>query len=288
MNARRIGRYTVCGLAFFLALTAVAERRIRPEPRYAFTGAADPVEGRRILAEFRGLGLAGDYALDFSLRVMPRRGDERTVTGRLYGTRNEVGPLSLVEFPAATEGARRILVQNGPQSAVWTVASDGADAITVGAAQLFAPLAGTDLTAFDLQMPFLFWTDCVFEGVVSVRGRPAHRFLAYPPAEIAAARPALAGVRFYLDTQFSALVQAEELGPDETPVKTISVLDLKRTQDQWIVRTIDLRDEATRNKTRFRITAAALNLHLPRIVFTPSHLPVPPELDAAVKFEVFN
>ena len=288
MNARRIGRYTVCGLAFFLALTAVAERRIRPEPRYAFTGSADPVEGRRILAEFRQLGLAGDYALDFSLRVMPRRGDERTVTGRLYGTRNEAGPLSLVEFPPATEGARRILVQNGPQSAVWTVARDGADAVAVGAAQLFAPLAGTDLTAFDLQMPFLFWPDNVFEGVVSVRGRPAHRFLAYPPAEIAAARPALAGVRFYLDTQFNALVQAEELGPDETPVKTISVIDLKRTQDQWIVRTIDLRDEATRNKTRFRITAAALNLHLPRIVFTPSHLPVPPELDAAVKFEVFN
>ena len=288
MNARRIGRYTVCGLAFFLALTVVAERRIRPEPRYAFTGSADPVEGRRILAEFRQLGLAGDYALDFSLRVMPRRGDERTVTGRLYGTRNEAGPLSLVEFPPATEGARRILVQNGPQSAVWTVARDGADAVAVGAAQLFAPLAGTDLTAFDLQMPFLFWPDNVFEGVVSVRGRPAHRFLAYPPAEIAAARPALAGVRFYLDTQFNALVQAEELGPEETPVKTISVIDLKRTQDQWIVRTIDLRDEATRNKTRFRITGAALNLQLPHVVFSPAHLPVPPELDAAVKFEVFN
>lgn len=288
MNARRIGRYTVCGLAFFLALAAVAERRIRPEPRYAFTGSADPVEGRRILAEFRQLGLAGDYALDFSLRVMPRRGDERTVTGRLYGTRTEAGPLSLVEFPSATEGARRILVQNGPQSAVWTVPRDGADAVAVGAAQLFAPLAGTDLTAFDLQMPFLFWPDNVFEGVVSVRGRPAHRFLAYPPAEIAAARPALAGVRFYLDTQFNALVQAEELGPDETPVKTISVIDLKRTQDQWIVRTIDLRDEATRNKTRFRITGAALNLQLPRVVFSPAHLPVPPELDAAVKFEVFD
>ena len=288
MNARRIGRYTVCGLAFFLALAAGAQSRIRPEPRYAFTGSADPAEGRRILTESRRLGLAGDYALDFTLRVMPRRGDERLVSGRMYGTRNEVGPVSLVEFPAGTEGVRRILVQNGPQSGVWTVPSDGADAVAVGAALLFAPLAGTDLTAFDLQMPFLFWDDCVFEGVVSVRGRPAHRFLAYPPAEIAAVRPALAGVRFYLDTQFSALVQAEELGPDETPVKTISVLDLKRTQDQWIVRTIDLRDEATRNKTRFRINAVALNLSLPRIVFAPAHLPVPPALDSSVQFEAFK
>lgn len=288
MNARRAGRFTVLGLAFFFALTALAQSRVRPEPQYAFTGSTDPVEGRRLLAEFRKLGLAGDYALDFTLRVMPRRGEERTVTGRLYGTRNTQGPISLVEFPAGTAGARRLLVQNGPQSAVWTVPQDGAEAVGVGAAQLFAPLAGTELTAFDLQMPFLFWDDCVFEGVVSVRGRPAHRFIAYPPAEIAAARPGLTGVRFYLDTQFSALVQAEELGADKRPVKTISVLDLKRTQDQWIVRTIDLRNEGTRDKTRFRITGAALTLTLPPIVFAPAHLPVPPEVGGGLKFEEFR
>lgn len=285
MDARLLGRCTVFGLAFFLAALAVAQSRVRPEPRYAFTGAADQVDGRRILAEFRRLGLAGDYALDFSLRVMPRRGVERTVSGRLYGTRAEAGPLTLVEFPAGTPGARRLLVQNGEQAAVWTVPADGADSVAVGAAQLFAPLAETDLTAFDLQMPFLFWTDFIFEGLVSVRGRPAHRFLAYPPAEVAQARPELTGVRFYLDTQFSALVQAEELGPDQTALKTISVVDLKRTQDQWIVRTIDLRDEVTRNKTRFRITAAALGLTLPRIVFSPAHLPVPPELESTLVLE---
>jgi hypothetical protein len=229
--------------------------------------------------------LAGDYALDFTLRVMPRRGPERTVAGRLYGTRNDSGPISLAEFPAGTEGARRVLVQNGANSGVWTVAADGVDSVAVGAAQLFAPLAGTDLTAFDLQMPFLYWEDCVYEGIVSVRGRPAHRFLAYPPAAISAARPALTAVRFYLDTQFSALVQAEEIGPEQTVVKTIMVLDLKRTQDRWIVRTIDLRDEATRNKTRFRIQAAALGLTLPPILFSPAHLPSPPDVDSGLRFQ---
>ena len=288
MNARRAGRYTVLGLAFFLSLVAQAQSRVRPEPQYAFTGKADPAEGRRLLAEFRRLGLVGDYALDFTLRVMPRRGDEHSVTGRMYGTRNAQGPISLVEFPEGTAGARRILVQNGAQSGVWTVPQDGAEAVAVGASQLFAPLAGTELTAFDLQMPFLFWDDCVFEGVVSVRGRPAHRFLAYPPSEIATVRPELTGVRFYLDTQFSALVQAEELGADRQPVKTISVLDLKRTQDQWIVRTIDLRNEVTRDKTRFRITGAALGLSLPPIVFAPAHLPVSPEIGHGVKFEEFR
>ncbi len=288
MNARCLGRCTVLALAFFFAAFAAAQSRVRPEPRYAFTGKADQEEGRRLLADFRRLGLAGDYALDFTLRAMPRRGEERTVSGRMYGTRNEIGPMTLVEFPPGTPGARRVLVQNGPQSGVWTVPADGAEAVAVGPEQLFTPLAGTDLTAFDLQMPFLFWDDCVFEGVVSVRGRPAHRFLAYPPSAVAAARPALTGVRFYLDTQFLALVQAEELGPDQTAVKTISVLDLKRTQDQWIVRSIDLRDEATRNKTRFHLEGAALNLQLPRIVFSPAHLPVSPELGATVRVEPFR
>ncbi len=282
MNARRLGRCTVFGLAFFLAAIAGAQSRIRPEPRYAFTGAADQAEGRRILEEFRRLGLAGDYALDFSLRVMPRRGAERLVSGRLYGTRAETGPLTLVEFPVGTPGARRLLVQSGDPAAIWTVAADGADGVAVDADQLFAPLAGTDLTAFDLQMPFLYWPEFVFEGLVSVRGRPAHRFLSFPPEAIAKARPGLTGVRFYLDTQFSALVQAEELGADQTPIKTISVVDLKRTQDQWLVRTIDLRDEVSRNKTRFRVTAAALGLALPRLFFSPAHLPLAPELDAAV------
>ncbi len=288
MNARRLGRCTVFALAFFVPVFAAAQSRVRPEPRYAFTGKVDQQEGRRLLADFRRLGLTGDYALDFTLRAMPRRGEERTVAGRMYGTRNDIGPMTLVEFPPDTPGARRILVQNGPQSAVWTVPVDGAAAAVVGPEQLFTPLAGTDLTAFDLQMPFLFWEDCVFEGVVSVRGRPAHRFLAYPPPEVAAARPTLTGVRFYLDTQFLALVQAEELGPDATTVKTISVLDLKRTQDQWIVRSIDLRDEATRNKTRFHIVGAALNLQLPRVVFSPDHLPVSPELGAEVQVAPFR
>ena len=288
-NARRAGRCTVLGLAFLLAAGQLpAESRQHPELPYANFGEPDPAEGRRYLEEFRRLGIAGDYALDFTLRVLPRRGEETSVSGRLYGTRNDAGPITLIEFPAGTPGARRLLVQNGPHPAVWTVMADNAGAVAVGAEQLFAPLAGTELTAFDLQMPFLFWERFVYEGVVRLRGRPANQYTAFPPPEVAAARPELGGVRFYLDTQFNALVQAEQLGADRRPVKTMSVLDLKRTQDQWIVRTIDLRDEATRNKTRFIVNAAALKLTLPPIIFTAAHLPVPSDVGAGLKFEEFR
>ena len=46
----------------------------------------------------------------------------------------------------------------------------------------------------------------------------------------------------------------------------------KKIGDQWIVKSVDLRDEATRNKTRFSVTAAALRQTFPSTVLDPLHL----------------
>jgi len=138
---------------------------------------------------------------------------------------------------------------------------------------LFDPIGGTDLTAFDLQMPFLFWTDFEFEGVRKVRGRPAHAFLFYPPTDYATWQPALSGVRVYLDSQYNALVQVEQIVDLGKVAKSMSVLDLKKIDDQWIVKNIDVRDEASRNKTRFGVTGAVLNEAFAGALFSPAELP---------------
>jgi hypothetical protein len=266
--------------AAFLPHEAGAQsRRYRPPARYVQFGAPDQAEGRKILENFRQLGLSGDYYLEFNLRVLPRRGDTRVVTGgRLWGSRNETGPISRVELPAlADTPARRLLVQNGAQGSVWS--SDATGGFTPGPglkpAALFEPLAGTGLSAFDLQMPYLYWNDFIFEGLAPVRGRPAHVFLLYPPDDIAALRPDLTGVRVYLDTQFGALVQSQLIGEGERVLKTLSVLDLKKIDDQWMVKTIDLRDEVTRDKTQFVITGAALGLDFSAVLFEPESLAAP-------------
>ena len=108
-----------------------------------------------------------------------------------------------------------------------------------------------------------------------MRGRPSHVFLLYPPDDIAALRPDLAGVRVYLDTQFGALVQSQLIGADERVLKTLSVLDLKKIDDQWMVKTIDLRDEVTRDKTQFVITGAALGLDFSAVLFEADSLAAP-------------
>ena len=238
----------------------------RPPPNYITTGKPDQAEGARILSEFHRAGISGTYWLGFQLRVMPRNGAETTVPGEMIGTQNGQGPLRRLSI-----GEQRWLIQAGSQPATWT-AEGTSTSRQMSAAQTLEPLAGTDLTVFDLQMPFFYWTDFVYEGLARIRGRPAHSFVLYPPPDLAAARPGLTGVRILVDTQFQALMQAELLGPKGTVEKTISILDLKKVGDYWIPKSIDFRNHLTRGKTRFEVGAAALELTLPAGVFEPAGL----------------
>ncbi len=255
-----------------LGLQAQATRY--PPANYTAGGKADQAEGAKILSEFRQAGIAGTYLLEFELRVMPRKGDERTLKGHLIGSRNELGPISRLSIAGQNGVAdeQRWLIQSGREPAAWQWSGATQKTVPLGAVDAFAAIEGTDLTLFDLQMPFVYWQDFIYEGVAKVRGRPAHSFVLYPPAELASARPEKTGVRVLLDTQFQALVQAELLGPKGVSQKTISILDLKKTGEQWIVKSIDLRNNVTRDKTRISFTAAGLNLSLPAKTFTADGL----------------
>ncbi len=240
------------------------------------------------MGDFRqhGWGQGGAYYLEFELHVLPRRGDERVVPGRLWGGRNETGPITRVELqPGVKDAERRLLVQVGAQSSVWSWPATAGGVAPVGPVTVFEPLAGTDLSAFDLQMPFLYWKDFTYEGVEPLRGRPTHVFLMGPPIgddDGQLKKGVARNVRIWLDTQFNALVQAEELDRDEQPLKAITVLDLKKVGEQWIVKTVDVRNEATRDKTQFTVTGAALDQKFPPALFDPAHLgdaaaPPPPD-----------
>jgi len=260
----------------------------RPAPVFPGGSRPDQAAGAQALADFRRAGLAGDSWLAFELRVLPRQGAERRLGGRLFAGRRSDGNWTRLHLPVEG-GESRWLIRSGAEPAAWQC--DGAGAAPavrpLGAAEVFAPLAGTDLTLFDLQMPFLHWRDFVYEGLARVRGRPAHRLLLYPPADLRAARPDLSAVRVFLDTQFQALVQAEQLGARGEVARTITVLDLKRTGEQWIVKSIDVRDLATRNKTRLTVTAAAVGQSWPPGTFDPAQLGEDPPVVATSAIERF-
>lgn len=244
----------------------------QPADRVA-PGQADQAEGARILADFRRAGIAGDYWLSFELRVMPRQGAEHTVTGSMLGMRGASGPLSRLSV-----GGQNWLIASGPQPEAWTAGATG-ESSPAAAGQA---VADTGLTVFDLQMPFLYWTDFTYEGQARVRGRPTHSFILRPPPGYVPPQPGLTGVRVLIDAQFQAMVQAEQLGAKGAVEKTIALLDLKKVGEQWLVKTIDVRDLRSRDKTRLTFTAAALSLALPVETFAPGNLraappAVPPE-----------
>ncbi len=229
----------------------------------AASGNADQAEGARILADFRRASIAGDYWLSFTLRVMPRKGAERLLAGTLLGMSGPAGPLTRLNV-----GGQNYLIASGPQPEAWMGGTSG-PVVTATPGQ---SVAGTGVTLFDLQMPFLYWTDFTFEGKAKVRGRPTHSFILRPPPGYVPPRPGLTGVRVLIDAEFHALVQAEQLGAKGGAEKSVILLDLKKVGEQYLVKTVDVRDLLSRDKTRLTFTAAAINLKLPVETFSPGNL----------------
>jgi len=257
-----------------------AQRGLNPVPDLLNADRPDAEEGRRVLEAFRSQGISGDYFLSFELRVLPRRGAEQIIPGRLWGTRGPQGDVNRVGL-VTPAGELRLLVRNGAEPDVWQW-REGSEVAAMSPSEMQTAIAGTDLTPFDLLRPFLFWTD-TYEGIRRVNGRPAHQFRLEAPAEFRTGREdALAAVRVSIDSQYLAMVQAEYLDDRDQVTKTLTVLELKKLGEQWIVRSLDLRNEATRDKTRFQVSAAALNLNLPEVMFAPQALAELQELPTPV------
>lgn len=234
-------------------------------------------EGIARLEEMRQMGIEGVYSFLFELRVMPRRGEEKRFQGQMWGSRNALGPVYRYEIWSREESDSRVLrflVQNGSAPGIWMydTAAPEAGVRELPREELFSPIEGMDFTPFDLQMPFVYWEDFAYEGLSRVRGRSSHGFLMNPPSGLAGEFPWLAGVRMFLDAEFNALTGAEVVGEEGKVLRSFNIIEIKRVEEQWLVKTIDFRNEETGNKTRLSIGAAALNLAEDRFAFTPETL----------------
>jgi len=90
-------------------------------------------------------------------------------------------------------------------------------------------------------------------------------------------------VRAYLDTQYDALVQSEVTGGDGHVSKTLSLLELRKVGDRWIPKDVDVRNEATRDKTRLSLTAVAIGVAAAPSGLDPDHLGSPLEPPPAAR-----
>jgi hypothetical protein len=264
--------------AFFLAGLAVlaAPPAVFPAappqklPELAQWGKPDAAEAARIVGLVRGSGIAGDHYLEFELQALPRRGTETTYRGRYWGSRAAAGAISRIELTDAAGAVHRYLVANGPQPAVWRTRPPVLAAERLGGDELFAPLLpGLELSAFDLQLPYLYWPGPRVERIARLRGRPAYEFLFPAPPGTGGG---VGAVRAFLDTQFNAMLQSEVLGADGTVLRSFALQSFKTVGKQPLPKVLDYRNEKTRDKSRLTVVAAALDLALPAGVFEPATL----------------
>jgi hypothetical protein len=262
----------------FLFLTigfAFAGQAPSKPPELAQFGKPDAAEAARLIEEVRQAGIAGEYFLQFELRALPLRGEEKVFQGALWGGRNEKGVVMRIELTDGAGAMHRLLLQNGERPSVtrWL---NGRSA-PLDAAQLLEPIIpGVEISAFDLQMPYLYWPDPFVEKITrSVLGRPANVFMFRPPAAFSAQHPEIGGMRATLDTQYNAIVQTELLGRDVKGMKSFALLAIKRIGDQAVPKQVDYRNEKTRDKTRLQVTGAALKLTLPAGTFDTATLGQP-------------
>jgi len=274
----------------FAGSEAEAQRRL-PQRPIPYTE-LEQEEGVARLREMRQLGITGVYSLLAEVRVMPRRGKESRFQGQVWGTRNEIGPIYRYEFwdrENAEKGTLRFLVQNGEDRSIWVfdTADSEAGLREIPIEELFTPIEGMEFTPFDLQLPFIYWEHFSYEGLSRVRGRSSHGFLMKPPQALAEAFPWLEGVRMFLDAEFNAMTGAEIVGEKGKVLRAFNIIDIKRVDDQWLLKTVDYRNETSGDKTRLSIGAAALGLEEHRFRFTPEMLEEPFPAISRDEFVIF-
>ena len=119
-------------------------------------------------------------------------------------------------------------------------------------------------------------------------GRPSHAFVFPAPAAFKAQYPDISAARAYLDTQFNVPMQTRNRWSAGKVIKTWAVLSLKTVEKQTLPKSVDYRNEVTRDKTRLQITGTALNLKLPPTLFQPASLAQPADAAPASRIVRMN
>jgi hypothetical protein len=266
-----VGRAFLVLAAFVPLLAAAGPSNQATPPGLASIGRTDPATAHALLERFQASGLVQPYYLEFQLQTMPHHGDVVIHAGRVWGMRNEQGLILRFAIKDGAGREHRFLLQNGPSAKAWFL--EGSRVEVLGVQSLFKPIIeGVAVSPFDMQMPYLYWPDVTMAAVTRVLGRPANPFVFRPPTAFAAGETGLASVRAYFDAEFNEPVRTELLDGEGRIQKTLSLVDLKKIGKQWIPREVDVREEATRDKTRIFVTAAALGLDLSPALFLPEEL----------------
>lgn len=253
-------------------------------------------EAAELLAFFKAQRLDVNYCFQFQLNHKPRRGRTVRYEGIMYGSWNEQGSISRFKlFPEKVEVSDplpevlspvEMIVQNGVSPKVWVRRQPSEAFALIEDGSLLEPIfEGVLYTPFDLQMPFIFWDNYTYEGPSRVLSRIGHKFLMFPPESALAGLDSVNAVRISIDDTYYALLRAEVLQDNKKVRSRFTVRGIKKIQDRYIVKEVELKDMLTKDATTFKVKAASLELRLTDSMFDPDETKEPPGL-SEISFEV--
>ncbi|MBR6797792.1 MAG: outer membrane lipoprotein-sorting protein [Opitutales bacterium] len=243
-----------------------------------------PSDAEKVLSEFRAYRMAGDFCMKFEITHYLRKSDEtESCAGTLYGTWEKNVPVLRIELEQG-DVKKSFLLRGGTAPELWTLDAENRP-VRMDKSSTDPFFEHLIFTPFELQTPFVYWEDAVYERTKRFRGRPVHFFKMTPPEAFRAENPEIAYVRIGFDRVYNALVSAEIFGTDGKLKKTFSLSRVQKVQEQYTIRELELRDDTTRDKDEFVVVAAALNLRLPRTIFSPENLSEPAPYVPASLFE---
>ncbi len=268
--------------ALFMSANTIGQKRFGPNP--LDTLGKDPSQslGWEILQHSRSLmDLMGDYSYRFQLKIMPRREPTQYLSGVMVGSSNERGPVERIDV--VLEEAKltgdgnvtapkilRLLLQNGPSPfAMKALSHQEGPPELIDSKSIFDPVASSTFSTFDLLRPFLYWQRFYYEGRTTLRRRVTHSFWMYPPEHDVTLSESVSGVRLFVDDQFKVIFKGQIYGPEKELIKTISITGLKKVDEEWILNSIEIRDEETKDKTRFRVLDASVGVGVAKEFFEP-------------------
>ena len=276
--------FAVTGLfcAFFLGMSSAQQRAGGDSvDRYE---KIDQPEGVRRMAAFRNQRLMGDYCFRFELEHLPRAQKTVSYYGTMWGSWNELGPVTRIKLNANAEVGFNmpveLIIQSGPQAKVWSRTAAGDFELLKGDALFESVIPGVTYSAFDLQMPFFYWEEFLYEGPARERSQIVQLFSMQAPVGSYAYERGISAVRLGLHDVYDALLRVEVLDENSEELSRFTVESFKKVQGEYIVKEVTLKDYATRDRTRFKVKAAIVGLGLDEALFDASEPVNPPVINS--------
>ena len=234
------------------------------------------------LISIRNFAYADDYVFRFRLKHYPPKARTITYYGTLYGhfdpvTGNHYERIIIQdrdpENPRDFVTIKDMLLCRGLDNRFWIVKTDAegvSEVYEVPPTERNQPVMDeVTLTYFDLLAPYLYWNHFTYLGPDQIKARPSQNFQFLSPTP----EDGIEAVTVTLDDEFRAILRTSAVDAEGNELKSMELVSFKKTEGQYIPKTLDYRDYVNKgNKTRIDIIAAAMEVTLPQALFDPEQL----------------